>query len=139
LSRPRVGVWSIVAAVVAATALTGAAASGYPGSHKGRARARFTLRGHVAGLYPGASKRLVVAVHNRARRPLRVRSITTHVGNASAGCRRANLRVSAFRGRLLVGPGRTRRVALRARMREASPDACQGAVFPLRFHGRATR
>lgn len=136
--RPRVGVWSLAAAVAAATALTGAAASGSSASHHGRPVA-FTLRGHVTGLYPGASRRLVVVVRNRARRPLRVRSITTRVGDAGAGCSRRNLRVSRFRGRLLVAPGRARRVKVRVRMLATSPDACQAAVFRLRFHGRATR
>jgi hypothetical protein len=133
---PAAGV--VASAVVAATALTGAAATGSLGSGRAPVGSGFTLRGHVGGLYPGASKRLVVAVHNRSRRPLRIRSITTRVRAARRGCGARNVRVSSFRGRVRVGAGRTRRVAVRVRMLSTSPPACQGAVFPLVFRGRAT-
>jgi hypothetical protein len=116
-----------------------AAAPGSPDSGQVRAGRAFTLTGSVGGLYPGASRRLVIVVRNRDRTSLRVRSITTRVRDAKPGCRAGNLRVSAFRGRLRVGAGRSRRVAVRARMPSDSPSACQGAVFPLVFRGRATR
>jgi hypothetical protein len=138
VNRLRV-VAAVSAAVAAATALGGAAAEGSHGSHRGRGAATFSLRGHVGGLFPGAEKRLVIAVHNRSRRSLRVRSITTRVRDGKRGCSAGNLRVSAFRGRLRVGAGRSRRVAVRVRMLPTAPAACQGAVFPLAFRGRATR
>jgi hypothetical protein len=138
VSRHVLGAAAIAAAAVAAAALTGAAANSV-GSDRVKPAGGFTLRGHVGGLYPGARRRLVLVVHNRSRRPLRVRSITTRVRNPKPGCSAANLHVSAFRGPLRVGPGRSRRVAVSVRMLLSSPGACQGAVFPLVFHGRATQ
>jgi hypothetical protein len=128
-----------VAATAAATVLTGAAAQGSSGSGRHRVASTFTLRGHVVELYPGARTRLVIAVHNRGRRSVRVRSITTRVRDAKPGCSAKNLRVAAFRGRLRVGAGRWRTVSVSVRMLPTTPVACQGAVFPLAFRGRATR
>lgn len=139
MSKLQVGAAAVAVLVVATTALAGAAATRPLGKNKRRPAVSFTLRGHVGGLFPGASRRLVIAVHNRSRRSLRVRSITTRVRDAKRGCRARNLRVSAFRGRLRIGPRRSRRVAVRVRMLPSAPAACQGAVFRLAFRGRATR
>lgn len=139
MSPRRLGAAAVVAAALAATALAGAVATGSVGLGHGRRPKGFTLRGHVGGLYPGAHRRLVVVVRNRGRRPLRIRSIVTRVRAARRGCSAKNLRVSRYRGLLLVRPGRSRRVALTIRMSRTSPTACQGAVFPLLFRGRGTR
>jgi hypothetical protein len=133
------GLSALAAVAATAAALTGAAATGSLAGGHGAAPAGFTLRGHVSGLYPGARRSLVIAVHNPGRRPLRVRSISTSVRPARRGCGAENVRVARFRGRLRVGPGATRRVRVTARMPLSSPTACQGAVFPLVFQGRATR
>jgi hypothetical protein len=139
MSGHGLGVSAIAAIAAAVTALTGAAATGSLGSGHGMAAGEFTLRGHVRGLYPGARRRLVVVVHNRGRRPLRVRSITARVRSANRACGARNLRVSPFRGRLLVRGRQSRRVAVTVWMLPESPAACQGAVFPLVFRGRATK
>jgi hypothetical protein len=97
-----------------------------------------TLTGHVAGLYPGARRRLTIVVRSRTQRALRIRSVTTRVRDAGPACRRRNLRVSSFRGRLRVRPRRARRIAVTVSMRRDAPNACQGALFPLVFRGRAT-
>jgi hypothetical protein len=128
-----------VAASAAATVLTGAAAQGLSGSKHRRISSTFTLHGHVGGLYPGARTRLLIAVNNRGRRPLRVRSITTRVRDAKPGCSAKNLQVDPYRGRLRVGAGRRRNVSVSVRMLPTTPVACQGALFPLAFRGRATR
>jgi hypothetical protein len=128
-----------VAATAAATVLTGAAAQGLSGSKHRKISSTFTLHGHVVGLYPGARTRLVIAVHNRGRRPLRLRSITTRARDAKPGCSAKNLRVAAFHGRLPVGVGRWRNVSVSVRMLPTTPVGCQGALFPLAFSGRATR
>lgn len=138
MSGHGLGVSAIAAVAALAVALTGAAANGSLGAGHGRTTGGFTLRGHVGGLYPGARLRLVIVVRNRGRRPLLVRSITTRVRDARSGCGATNLYVAAFRGRLRVAAGRSRRVAVSVRMLPTSPAACQGAVFPLVFRGRAT-
>ncbi len=128
-----------VAATAAATVLTGAAAQGSSRSRDSRVASTFTLHGRVVGLYPGARTRLVIAVHNRGRRRLRVHSITTRARDAKPGCSAKNVRVAAFHGRLPVGAGRWRNVTVSVRMLPTTAVACQGAVFPLVFSGRATR
>jgi hypothetical protein len=132
---------SALAALAAAVlVLAGVAATGALGTREGhRTVGRFTLRGHVGGLYPGARKPLVLVVRNHGRRPVRVRSITTTVKAARPGCGARNVRVSRYRGRLRIRAGGSRRIALEARMPRTSPTACQGAVFPLVFRGRASR
>jgi hypothetical protein len=70
---------------------------------------------------------------------MRVRSITATVKAARPGCGARNVRVSRYRGRLRIRAGGTGRIALVARMPRSSPTACQGAVFPLVFRGRASR
>jgi len=133
------GVLAAGAVVSAATAITGAAAQGSSASNHRTISSTFTLRGHVGGLYPGARTRLLLAVHNPGRRPLRVRSITTRVRDAKPGCSGVNLQVDPYRGRLRVGAGRWRNVSVSVRMLPTTPLACQGARFPLAFRGRATR
>jgi hypothetical protein len=130
---------AFIAVVLAAGAFFGtAAAVGALGASHGRSAAGFKLSGHVTGLYPGQRKRLVIVVRNRGSRPLRVSTVTTRVRDASGACKARNLRVAAFRGALLVAGHRSRSVVVRASMRADSPTACQGAVFRLAFHGRAT-
>lgn len=73
----------------------------HPARH--RVATTFTLRGHVSGLFPGASTQLVIVVRNRSRRSLRVRSVTMRVRDAKPGWSAKNLRASAFRGRLWFG------------------------------------
>jgi hypothetical protein len=122
----------LVAGLTTATAI-GSAGVGRAKSGKG-----FSLSGHVTGLYPGQRKRLVIVVHNRGSRALRVRVVTTRVRDASRSCKARNLRVTAFHGSLRVAGHRSRKIAVRASMRADSPTACQGAVFRLAFRGRAT-
>jgi hypothetical protein len=124
------------ALATAALALTVTIATGSIGHRHRRTAAHFTLHGRVRGLYPGVRKRLKIVVHNPGRRALTVRSITTHVRDASAACKARNLHVSAFHGRLRVRGHRSRRVAVKVRMRRDSPAACQGGIFRLAFHGR---
>ena len=131
---------AVVALLLAAGALFGtAAALGALGARHRHDAAGFKLSGHVTGLYPGQRKRLVIVVRNRGSQALRIRAVTTRVRNASRACKARNLRVAAFHGSLRVAGRRSRRIAVRASMRADSPSACQGAVFRLAFHGRATQ
>jgi hypothetical protein len=95
------------------------------------------VSGHVRGLYPGSSRRLRVRVGNPTRRDLLVRSVRVHVGDAGPGCSGRNVVIKRRRVRLPLAKHEAVRVRLRARMRPAAGDACQGARFPLRLHARA--
>jgi hypothetical protein len=95
------------------------------------------VSGHVRGLYPGSSRRLRVRVGNPTRRDLLVRSVRAHVGDAGPGCGSRNVVIARRRVRLRLAKHEAVRVRLRARMRSAAGDACQGARFPLRLHARA--
>lgn len=95
------------------------------------------VSGHVRGLYPGSSRRLRVRVGNPTRRDLLVRSVRAHVGDAGPGCGSRNVVIKRRRVRLPLAKHEAVRVRLRARMRSAAGDACQGARFPLRLHARA--
>jgi hypothetical protein len=130
-----------IALAAAAAALTAMAAIGATGAGPARAtKGGFTLAGHIRGLLPGVRRRLVITVHNRGRHPLMVRSISVRIVRApSPGCAAKNLHVSRFRGRLRLRGHATRRIAVRIWILRDSPSACQGAVFPLVFKGRATR
>jgi hypothetical protein len=124
------------ALAVGVLVLSTAVAAASIGNGHGGTTARFTLRGHVRGLYPGVHRKLKIVVHNPGRRAVTVRSITTHVSAVSSACKARNLHVSAFHGRLRVPAHRSRRVSVRVWMRPDSPKACQGGVFRLTFHGR---
>ncbi len=109
----------------------------------GRARPRaatssFSIAGDVDGLYPGRSLPLQLAVTNHLGSKIRLTSITTTVLAPSLHCTAVNLTVSAWSGDLSIPAGKTATVTVHASMRHAAPDACQGVVFVLRYHGLAT-
>ena len=110
---------------------TGAAAGGTQG--------RFAITGSVTGLYPGASLPLVLTVANPEPFTIDVTSITTTVGDASAGCKAAYLSVASFNGNLLVSAHSHATVAVNATLDHSAADACQGAVFPLTYSGLASK
>lgn len=129
----------LFAFVLALAATLSAAAAVRPsGGGRHAFRPGLSVGGHVAGLLPGQRARLTIRVKNRLRRTIHLRSIRTTVGPAAPGCSGKNLMVARYRGRLRVKPGRWARVTVSVRMRLDSPDACQGKVFPLKFHSRAS-
>ena len=128
--------FALVLALIAT--LTAAAAIGASGKRRHDSHPGLALSGHVAGLLPGQRARLTIAVRNRLRRAVHLRSVTTAVRTAARGCAGRNLAVARYVGRLRIGPGRRARVTVSVRMRRDSPDACQGKVFPLVFRGRAS-
>jgi len=95
------------------------------------------VSGHVRGLYPGSSRRLRVRVGNPTRRDLHGCRVRVHVGDAGPGCGSRNVVIKRRRVRLPLAKHEAVRVRLRAQMRSAADDACQGARFPLRLHARA--
>jgi hypothetical protein len=124
-------------AIVLALAASGAAQTSAPAK---RARPQaLVVSGSVRGLYPGAVKSLRLKVRNSRGFSIRVVSLRVAVRNASPTCLRNKLRVGRLRRSFVVPAHRMRRVALRVTMLGSAPDACKGAVFPLRFTVRGRR
>jgi hypothetical protein len=106
---------------------------------EGARKGAFRIGGSVAGLYPGLTTGLVLTVVNPQHYAIVVTSITTKVGMPKAGCDASNLTVSAFSGHLKVGARRAAQLSVPVTLIHAAPDACQGAVFPLKYSGLARR
>lgn len=129
----------IALAAVGALVGVGASSSGAePSGNSATRRPAFSITGSVAGLLPGRAARLRIAVRNRNAFPLRVTTISVRV-RGTAACPASNLLVRNFRGRVLVRPRATRRVAVLITLRADAPDACQGARFRLTYRGKAVR
>jgi len=98
-----------------------------------------SVSGSVGGLYPGATLPLALVVSNMAGTPVTVVSVTTSVANASKLCKKVNLNVSGFTsGGLVIAADSHATVTVEATMALGAGDACQGAVFDLTYHGKAT-
>ena len=97
------------------------------------------ITGSVSGLYPGATSPLPLTVTNAATTPVTVTSVTTTVANASTLCTKKNLHVTKYtHGALVVPAGGHAVVTVQATLVTAAGNACQGAVFRLTYHGKAT-
>lgn len=102
----------------------------------GSPRVRITSN-RVTGLYPGAIRKLVLTLHNRSHRRLLIRRIRVRVvGTTKPGCKVSprNLAIRQPSLRILrLRRGGTRRFTVRMTMPNSVADACQGAVFKLRY------
>jgi hypothetical protein len=133
-------VLAFAAAAFAATHEGGARGNGAAGDLAAKPKHQgFSISGHAAGLVPGTHGHLRLKVHNRHRFKIRVTSIKTRVGNASATCPASNLSVRRFRGHQKVRGRHSRRFRVRIAMAASAPNACQGVTFPLAYKGRAVK
>ena len=108
-----------------------AVASAPVGASGASATTGFTISGSATGLYPGATKSLVLTVKNPSSAAIVVRSITVKVANASVRCPATELKVTSFSGHLLVRAHKTATTTLKVAMAHGAPNACQGARFPV--------
>jgi hypothetical protein len=97
----------------------------------------FRISGNVAGLYPGAQLPLVLTVTNPEHFAIVVTTLSVSIGAAAPGCAAVNLTATSFSGQLQVPAGGTATLSVHVAMAHSAPDACQGAVFPLRYSGLA--
>jgi hypothetical protein len=97
-----------------------------------------SIAGNVTGLYPGATLPLVLTVTNTKAQTITVTSISTVVGKDSKLCGAANVHVTKFSGKLLVPATGKATTTVEVLMAHSAPNACQGAVFPFRYHGSAS-
>jgi hypothetical protein len=108
-------------------------------SANGGARLRIKSK-PVLGLYPGAVRKLTLLVHNPDRRRvlvyrLRVRNTATSRRGCAAS--RRNLAIRQYGRRpFVISPHGTRRVVVRLTMPYTVANACQRAVFRLRYSAR---
>ena len=104
------------------------------------ADASFSIKGSVRNLYPGKRAPLRLTVKNPNGRPITVTSIRVRVASDASrpGCVASDLvRATSLDAALRVPADSSKRVALEIELLPSAPDACQGAVFPLRFVGKA--
>ncbi|MGZ5398987.1 MAG: hypothetical protein ACXWDL_02580 [Nocardioides sp.] len=129
---------AIAVALLAVGLLAGSAAIAASGSSG--PRPSFTISGGVNGLYPGAHSRAELRITNHRHWTIDVRRIFVTVASTSnPGCPRSMVRSPGWAGSVRVAKGKTRAVSVPISMRAAAPDACQGAVFALRYSGWAVR
>jgi hypothetical protein len=106
----------------------------------GGARLRITSK-PLFGLYPGATRELTLTVHNpdRHRSVVVYRFRVRNTATSRRGCAasRRNLAIRQYAGRpFVVRPRGTRRIVVRLTMPNTVANACQRAVFRLRYSTR---
>jgi hypothetical protein len=91
----------------------------------------------VSNLYPGAERKLTLTIRNNSKHAVRVRALRVRdVGTTKRSCvpTRRNLRIRRQKpGAFRLRSGARRRVAFLLTMPNTVADACQGAVFDLRY------
>jgi hypothetical protein len=99
----------------------------------------FMIAGSVHGLYPGKVAALALTVTNPLPFAIKVTSITIVVSDANPGCAAANAMVTSFSGSLAVPKLGSAVATVQFTLFHSAPNACQGAVFPLKYSGEATK
>jgi hypothetical protein len=102
----------------------------------------FSMKGNAKGLFPGATKRLPVKVTNPNKFAIKVTRITVRVkpDRSRLSCSPKTYMRATKLTRSIRVPRRSSSTAkLRITMLSAAPNACRGAVFPLRFTGEAVK
>ncbi len=127
------------AASIAAGLIAGTAPGGWePAGARGQSVGRVPITGdHVTGLYPGAKRKLTLTLHNSdpdhtiVVRAVRIRDIRTTKRSCAPSPR--NLSIEHRSGTFRIGAGGARHISVLLVMPNTVANACQGAVFKLRF------
>jgi len=95
----------------------------------------------ASGLYPGASKPLVVTVKNLNAFTVKVAAVkgTVAAKTSSAGCAGSFLTVVAPKKALTIKQKKSAKATLAVTMKTTAPDACQGARFTLKLSAKAVK
>ncbi len=139
---------AVLLAVTAGLAVSAAARSGP--SQTGRlellasAKKTVTLKGvPVTGLYPGASKTLVVTVKNGNHFKIKLATvkITMAAKTSLTGCAGSatNLTVTRPNGTPRIAPMKSGKLPLRVTMPRSVVNACQGARFSIAISVKAVK
>ncbi|GIV00568.1 MAG: hypothetical protein KatS3mg014_2183 [Actinomycetota bacterium] len=122
--------------VIGALVLAPAAFDRAPAPQAAEARHHLVLRGRAHGLFPGGTRPMRVVIGNRTDREVRLVRLGRRVVQAPPGCPTKVLRVRHPRALPVLPAGGRARIRLRVRLLRSAPDACQGAVFVVRFRAR---
>jgi hypothetical protein len=125
-----------IAFAIAAERRSVAPASAPVDTIEARGHPSVRVTGHAHGLFPGKVGTLHVTLRNESPYPIWVVRVSARVEDAGPGCSGSVLRVSPRRAHLRIRPHGRIRTVLRVRMLPTSPDACQGARFPISFRAR---
>lgn len=131
-----------VVAILVAYAISPALAEAGRGPDATSLRPRqpaFTITGRARRLSPGVTRILRLRIGDPAPFAILVRKVTVTVRDANTACSHRNVRVTSYTGSLRVPARGSSSLRLAIRLLPSAPDACQGARFPLEFHGRAER
>jgi LPXTG-motif cell wall-anchored protein len=93
----------------------------------------FELQGDVAGLYPNATVVTPIRVHNPQPFIVTVETAQVTVGDARPGCSGTNVTARSVGGEVVVPANGDATLPVEFHMPASTPDACQGASFPLTF------
>jgi hypothetical protein len=108
-------------------------------AHRTASGANFVITGNVEGLFPGASRSLVLSVSNPEPFTIVVTSITTTVGSPSLQCPGTLMTVTPFSGKRSVPAHGAGQVTVTASLHHSAPNACQGVTFPFHYSGLAKK
>ena len=122
----------VLVVVLCVAGIAGAAKRSPRGPADTAPRPTLKISGTVAGLYPGARKRLTLTFANRGRRRLRVLSVRVAVRSRRRGCAARQLVVGRTPRRFWVGARRRVRRSVAVRLRATAPDACKRVAFPMK-------
>ena len=130
---------TFAACLVAVVVVARAPAGWRPASARSHGSAPVRVESNrIRGLYPGATKTSTLTLRNSDRKHsvvvqrLRVLDAATTRRGCAASSRNLEIRNSRFRP-FRLGPGRRRRIVARLIMPKTVANACQGAVFRLRY------
>jgi hypothetical protein len=128
-----------IAALAAAAIVSAQPSSPKFAPERAKAKPAVSIRGHVGGLFPGATKPLRLKLRNRTARPVVIKSVLAKVRRAAPGCSKRNLVVKKKRLRRRIRGGAGGRAKLKVSMVADAADACQGAKFKLRYKAKVKR
>ncbi len=97
----------------------------------------FGLSGDVDGLYPGVETTVQATVTNPHAFAIKVTSVSVASLDASPQCPGSLLAVGDLTSTVDIPAGQTGIVPLTVRLDPLTPNACQGATWPLEFSGTA--
>ena len=122
------------AAAFAYANLVGSPHASHP-SHKQRP---VTITGSVENLQPGVPAVMVARAKNNTSKALVMRRLRLSIKDASGACPRTMLQTKTLRSRSPLAPRRTQTIPIEVTLAAGAPDACQSALFPIKFKARAT-
>jgi hypothetical protein len=129
---------TFVVCIPAAVVAAGAPAGWQVATTSSRGTGSLRIRSNrISNLYPGAKRKLTLTIRNNSKHAVRIRALRVRdFGTTKRGCAptRRNLTIRRQNSRAFrLGSGASRRVVFLLTMPNTVADACQRAVFDLRY------